>query len=373
VINIISGEFVASRQASLSHLTNFRFYVNQTTGVSQWVNPSGPAYAGQPAATPHPAYYPAAQPQYAQPAANVQTGYYPPAQQQYAQPGAPMQQGSYPPAQPQYGQQGFAPSPAAGQPAAPANTGIMGKLSNLNPKAQTALAVGGGLAAGALLEHEIDEFKDRPHFPHHGGHHNVFGTMAGLIGAAGAGVLGTKLLGGMGQSAQAAPPPPVAQPYPSPQPGAPAYPVQTPPPPAYPGQPPPPGAPSSGPGMGGLGKFAIGGAAGMAGVLAASGASNMLHHHHSQDGAPPAAGGGGGMSSFLGGTTHSGPRLIIHAAAYADQDVTYKVKGLVTPDPVISIENLNDEFGDPWPEAKRKMFSVLYQYGDRPLEVWAGR
>jgi len=325
------------------------------------------------------AYYAPAQPQYnGQPAATVQPAYYAPTQPQYGgQPAATVQPNSYPPPQPQYGQQAFAPPPIAGQQAAPTKTGILGKLSNLDPKAQTALAVGGGLAAGALLEHEIDEFKDKPHFPHHGGgHYHIFGTMAGLIGAAGAGALGTKLLGGMGQSAQAAPPPPASQPYLGTQAGAPAYPAQTPPPPAYANQPvPPPGAPSSSPGMGGLGKLAMGGAAGMAaGALAVGGASSMLHHYHDQGGAPTAAGGGGGaMSSFLGGITHSGPRLIIHAAAYADKDVTDRVKALVTPDQVLSIGNLNDEFGDPWPEAKRKMFSVLYQYGDRPLEVWAGR
>lgn len=332
--------------------------MNATTGASQWENPSGPAYASQPAATPQPGYYP--------------------------------------PAQPQYPQQGFALPQTAAQPAAPANTGIMGKLSNLDPKAQTALAVGGGLAAGALLEHEVKEFTT-PHYPHHGGHHHVLGTMAGLMGAAGAGALGAKLFGGMGQSAQGAPPPPAPQGYPAQAPGAPgypasppiapgypaaplgapAYPAQAPPPSGYPGQPapPPPGAPGSGPGLGGLGKFAMGGAAGMAGALVASEASNLLHHHRSQDGASTAVGGGGGISSFLGGITHTGPRLYIHVAAFADRDVTDKVRALVTPQQEFTLEGgkMKDEFGDPWPEVGRKMFSIMYQYGDRPLEVWAGR
>jgi hypothetical protein len=326
VINTINGRSIANSQASLCGLTKFRFYVNSATGASQWEHPSGPAYAAQPAAPPQPAYYP-------------------PAQQQYAQ-------------------QGYAPPPAAAQPGAPAATGIMGKLSNLDPKAQTALAVGGGLAAGALLEHEIGEFTHTPHYPHHGGHHHVLGTMAGLMGAAGAGALGAKFFGGRGQTAQAAPPPP-------------AYPVQAPQAPAYPGQPVPPGAPSSGPGLGGLGKFAAGGAVGMAGAFAANEAASFLHHHHGPGGAPagalPAAGGGGGMGSLLGGLTYSGPRLNIFAAAYVDVDVTNKVRARVTPEQVLAIDNLADEFGDPWPEVKRKMFSVLYQYGDRPLEVWASR
>jgi hypothetical protein len=79
------------------------------------------------------------------------------------------------------------------------------------------------------------------------------------------------------------------------------------------------------------------------------------------------------MASFPGGHAYSGPRLIIHAAAFADKDVTDRVRALVNPEQVLTIEKMIDEFGDPWPEAERKMFSVLYQYGDRPLEVWAGR
>jgi hypothetical protein len=312
VINTINGKSLLPRRPH-SRLTKSRFYVIPTTGAWQWEYPSGPAYASQPAA--------------------------------------------------QYAQQGFAPPPTAAQPAVPATTGIMGKFSNLDPKAQTALAVGGGLAAGALLEHEIDEYSGTPHLPHHGGHHHVFGSMASIIGATGAGVLGAKLFGGNGQAAQTTPPPLAPQ----------ANPAQAPPPPVYPGQPMPPGAPSSNPGLWGLGKFAVGGATGVAGALAVSEASNLLHHHQNQGGAPTATGGSGGITSFLGGLTHSGPRLIIHAAAFADKDVTDRVRALVTPEQVLTIENMQGEFGDPWPETKRKMFSVLYQYGDRPLEIWAGR
>ena len=67
---------------------------------------------------------------------------------------------------------------------------------------------------------------------------------------------------------------------------------------------------------------------------------------------------------------YSGPRLIIHAAAYADRDITDKVKAKVTPDQVLTLAKWNDEFGDPWPEVGRKSLSILYQYGDRPLEIW---
>jgi hypothetical protein len=100
-------------------------------------------------------------------------------------------------------------------------------------------------------------------------------------------------------------------------------------------------------------------------------ASKLLHHHHSQGQEPTASGGIGGISSFLGGAT--GPRLHIHAAAYADRDVTDGVRSLVSADQKLTITNLFDEFGDPWPEAKQKGFNCLYQYGDRPLEVWASR
>ncbi len=308
-------------------LIDSRFYLNSTTGASQWEYPYGPVYPGPPAAPP-------------------QQVYYPPPQKQYA------------------------------QPAATAKTGIMGKLSSLDPRTQAALAAGGGLAAGALLEHKIEEFSGRPPSPHHGGHHHVLGTMAGLMGAAGAGTFGAKLFGKMGHGVQAAPPSPTPSPYPASPPAVSAYPVQAAPPPAFSGQPMPSGAPSSGPGMGGLGNLALGGAAGMAGALAVGGASNLLHHHHDQGGVsaggPTSVGGTGSIAPFRSGSMHSGPPLIIHAAAYADMDVTDKVRARVTPDQVFSVEKLSDEFGDPWPEVKVKMFSVLYQYGERPLEVWAG-
>ena len=97
----------------------------------------------------------------------------------------------------------------------------------------------------------------------------------------------------------------------------------------------------------------------------------LLHHHDGQGQESIASGGIGRIGSFLGGAT--GPPLHIHAAAYADRDVTDGVRSLVTADQKLTITNLFDEFGDPWPEAKQKGFNCLYQYGDRPLEVWASR
>jgi hypothetical protein len=80
------------------------------------------------------------------------------------------------------------------------------------------------------------------------------------------------------------------------------------------------------------------------------------------------------MGTFHGGPFISGPRLIIHAATFADKDATERVRMLVNSEQQISIQKkLTEEFGDPWPESGRKGLSILYQYGDRPMEVWAGR
>jgi hypothetical protein len=81
------------------------------------------------------------------------------------------------------------------------------------------------------------------------------------------------------------------------------------------------------------------------------------------------------MVSLQPGSFKPGPpRLIIHAAAFADKDVTGTLRMLAASEQQISFQKrLTEQFGDPWPEAKRKGLSILYQYGDRPMEVWAGR
>jgi hypothetical protein len=214
---------------------------------------------------------------------------------------------------------------------------------------------GGGMAAGAFLGHKIDEFS------HHHGSNQDLGTMAGLLGTVGAGALGAKLSGFFGKgNAQASPPVAAAPAYPGPIPPAPA--------------PAAPVAASPGPGFGGPGTFAAGTAAGYAAGYASGEAANPFYYGN-PGGPPPGATTGGGAGSFFGDFAQSGPRLIIHGAAYADMDVAAKVMALITPDQVLSLDckKLNDEFGDPWPENGRKGFNVLYQYGDRPLEVWAGR
>lgn len=217
---------------------------------------------------------------------------------------------------------------------------------------------GGGMAAGAFLGHKIDEFK------HHHGSNQDLGTMAGLLGTAGAGALGAKLSGFFGKksSGQDSPPVAAASVYPGPISPAPA-PVA-------------PVATSPGPGFGGPGTFAAGTAAGYAAGYTSGGAANPFYYGNPGGPPPelPQATTGGGGGSFFGNFAPAGPRLIIHGATYADMDVAAKVMALVTPDQVLSLDckKLNDEFGDPWPGNERKGFNVLYQYGDRPLEVWAG-
>ena len=224
------------------------------------------------------------------------------------------------------------------------------------------------MAAGAFLGHKIDEYKH-----HHHGDNQDLGTMAGLLSTAGAGALGAKLtgfFGGRKGSGQASPPVATAPMYPGPISPAPppAAPLAASPGPGFGG----PGF--GGPGFGGPGAFAAGTAAG----YASGGAPNPFYYGHPGGPPPGPTPGpitGGGPGPFFGGPPQSGPRLIIHGAAYADMDVAAKVMALVTPDQVLSLDckKLNDEFGDPWPENERKSFSVLYQYGDRPLEVWVGR
>ena len=219
--------------------------------------------------------------------------------------------------------------------------------------------------------------------------------MAGLLGAAGAGALGTKLLTGRTQAQIPQAQIPQAQ-YPQAQyPGVPSVPPPT---GAYPGAPPmppttpgygtpapvpagspmlgqPPPTQSSGPGLGKL--AAIGAGVGIAGAFAATEASHLLHHHRANpDGAARSDSqpslGAGVMNKFHNANK---PRLTIHAATFAGEDVTQKVQLLVKDDQSINIpgDSMIDNFGDPWPgSGPCRELCVLYQYGDRPLEVLCG-
>jgi hypothetical protein len=265
-------------------------------------------------------------------------------------------------------------------PQPPAGTGLMDKFHNLDPKAQTALAVGGGLAAGALLEHELSGFGHH-HRRHH--HHSGLGLMTGLIGVAGAGAIGAKMAGlwGGNQGGQQPPPPAV---YPAPgtqwQAGPPTYgappPQASPPiagPPTY-SLPPAEHQPSgSGPGYG---NAALGVGAGVAGAYAAHEASGLPYHHSGT--VENSAAGPGLASTFMSPVNAGKPPLIIHAATWSVADITQKMRMLVRPDQTINIpcNKLVEEFGDPWPESGKgghKGFAILYQYGERPMEVLAGQ
>ena len=307
-----------------SLLTNLRYYVNTATGFSQWEYPSVPTDPSQAGASPQPAHE--APDQHQQP------------QQEVASPSVDAQ----PDAQ---GEQ---------------SRGLM------------------SFAAGAFLGHEMQDHK-----PHD--HHNILGSMATMIGSAGVGALGAKFFGGKKQPQPTSPPPapsqaqpapwasPPFQGYPAPHPGPPMYPAHSPPPPVHTSPQMPHGGPSPG-------QYAMGAAAaaGVASAIAVGGASNFSHdqqqyqQQHQPMGLPVMAG-SGATDAFQGGGSLSGPRLFIHAACFADKDVTEKVRTLVKPEQKISFENMMNEFGDPWPEAKRKSLSIVYQYGDRPMEVWASR
>lgn len=67
------------------------------------------------------------------------------------------------------------------------------------------------------------------------------------------------------------------------------------------------------------------------------------------------------------------PPLYIYGAVFADKDVTQIVRSLIKSDQSISLtgDTLIQQLGKPWPEAERKAFSVLYAYGDRPMEFLA--
>jgi hypothetical protein len=249
--------------------------------------------------------------------------------------------------------------------------GVFGKLSNMNPKTQTALAVGGGVLAGAFLDHEVHEHTGAPVYQQNSGHHHMLGDVAGLLGAAGVGALGAKFFGKKTQAAQPGMPP---QGYPPMQPGAPVYGA-----PAFPSVGPPPGNPGTNPspgfgGLGSLGKLAAGGAAGLAGGLAVGEATNFFHHHNQNaSNPPPAPGVGGGALSFFSNMTNPEQSLHILAATYSDKDVTYTATQMINSQQQLFLENIIEAFGDPWPEVQRKSFSAVYQYGNRPLEIFAGR
>lgn len=67
---------------------------------------------------------------------------------------------------------------------------LQGKVGNKIPGgANTVLGLGGGLLAGAVLEHEWDKHEDRERRHHHGGLGGLGGLMRGFGGDSGAPVV----------------------------------------------------------------------------------------------------------------------------------------------------------------------------------------
>jgi hypothetical protein len=118
----------------------------------------------------------------------------------------------------------------------------------------------------------------------------------------------------------------------------------------------------------------MGAGAGVATAMAAHGVSNTLHHKQQE---PHAGSGPSFGASLMNHMSNAGkPRLIIHAATFCDADITQKVRNLVKDDQtfVTAGDKLVESFEDPWPESgKHRGFVVLYQYGERPMEVLAAK
>lgn len=212
---------------------------------------------------------------------------------------------------------------------------------------KTALAMGGGFLAGSTLRNKFEK-----HHESHG-QQNGLGKMAQPAAIAGAGAVGAKILGLFGNKEHVAPPV-QTEAYTHTQIQTHYYPVYVPgpqvsPPPLYYGQ-----HPQS------TSSYAHNPAAETVGE--APDVQSL--------GSPMAFQNPGSVSVFQ---PQNGPLLHVHGAVFADKDVTQIVRSLVIPQQTLQIkgDSLVEHFGDPWPEVERKMFNVLYSYGDRPMELLA--
>ncbi|KAH7175249.1 hypothetical protein EDB81DRAFT_634786 [Dactylonectria macrodidyma] len=216
---------------------------------------------------------------------------------------------------------------------------------------KTAFALGGSFLVGSSLRNKFEN-----HHGSHGQQHGI-GKMTQSMTIAGAGAIGTKLLGLFGNKQQQQQP--VVQTtthththfYPVYVPGP-----QGTPEPSYHGQYPP-----SDPNYAQITTSAT------VGVVPDP---NNFASPLQTGGTPVPLQGASGLGTF---PTQNGPPLHIYGAVFADKDVTQIVRSLVTPQQTFQIkgESLTEQLGDPWPEAGRKMFNVLYSYGDRPMELIA--
>ncbi|KAF9761209.1 hypothetical protein IL306_003917 [Fusarium sp. DS 682] len=219
---------------------------------------------------------------------------------------------------------------------------------------KTALAMGGGFLAGSSLRNKFEK-----HHESHG-QHDGLGKVAQTMAIAGAGAVGAKIMGLFGNKQQQQQHQPAVQSTTHTHTQTHFYPVYVPgpqvsPPPPYYGQH-PPGNPSYAP-------TPTGETVGVPGV-------QSFGSPHQTGGMPVPLQNPSSISAFQ---PQSGPPLHIYGAVFADKDVTQIVRSLVTPQQTLQIkgDSLVEQFGDPWPEAERKMFNVLYSYGDRPMELLA--
>jgi hypothetical protein len=76
------------------------------------------------------------------------------------------------------------------------------------------------------------------------------------------------------------------------------------------------------------------------------------------------------QDSSLGKCACYKPRLKIHAAVFADRDITAKVQSMVTVDQTLSLDGMraNEYFGSVW-YGTRKAICILYQYEGREMEL----
>ncbi|KAF4345563.1 hypothetical protein FBEOM_513 [Fusarium beomiforme] len=215
---------------------------------------------------------------------------------------------------------------------------------------KTAFAMGGGFLAGSALHNKFGK-----HHESHG-HQDGFGKVAQSFAVAGAGAVGAKIMGLFGNKNQVQQPAVQTTTHTHTQ--THYYPVYVPAPqaspaPPYYGQHPPSYHQTS--------------TSEPVGV--APGVQSFSPPHHAGS-MPTPIHGPGSMGAFQ---PQSGPPLQIYGAVFVDKDVTQAVRSLVTPQQTLQIagDSLVEQFGDPWPEVERKMFNVLYSYGDRPMELLA--
>jgi hypothetical protein len=217
---------------------------------------------------------------------------------------------------------------------------------------KASLALGGSFLAGSFLRNKLGNHQETH------GQQDGMGTAAQsmAIASAGAGAVGAKIMGLFGNKQQQQP---AVQTVTHTQ--THFYPVYVPGPQASPQSPYynqyPPGDSNHSPTPTGM----------TAGV--GSGVQSFASPHHA-GGIPMSL---QSASTIVAFPSQGGPPLHIYGAVFADVDVTQIVRSLVTRQQTLQIkgDTLVQQFGDPWPEVERKMFNVLYSYGDRPMELIA--